>query len=154
VPAELDAAIRVCLQLDPERRYESALEMAEALEAGRQGEAAAATRLLAAGADPTAAMDDTAATRALRTRAQPRPAPMPAPPTPAPPARRPGRERERALRRRRINAFFALLAVLAAIAAVAIALLAAEDANVEPVDQTDVQEQIQGIRDLIREHTP
>ena len=36
VPPELDRAIRVCLERDPEARYGSALEMAEALEAGVQ----------------------------------------------------------------------------------------------------------------------
>jgi hypothetical protein len=43
--------------------------------------------------------------------------------------------------------------VLAAIAAVALALLAADDSTVEPVDQNDLQQQIQGIRDFIRDHT-
>jgi serine/threonine-protein kinase len=153
VPPELDRAIRLCLQRDPAARYESTLDMARALEAGLHGEATASTRMLAAEPAPTRAMDPTAATEALRTRAAPRPAPPPAPPRAAPPARRQQRERERAHRRRQLGGFLALLAVLAAIAAVALAVLAAEDSTVEPVDQNDLQQQIQGIRDFIRDHT-
>ena len=37
VPPELDEAIRLCLERDPGARYRSALEMAEALEAGLHG---------------------------------------------------------------------------------------------------------------------
>src|ERR687895_543186 len=43
VPPELDEAIRLCLERDPGNRYRSALEMAQALEAGPQGQAAGAT---------------------------------------------------------------------------------------------------------------
>ncbi len=57
VPPELDHAIRQSLVRDPDARYASGLEMAQALEAGLQGELTAATRALAAG--------DTDATRAL-----------------------------------------------------------------------------------------
>ncbi|MGH2805593.1 MAG: protein kinase domain-containing protein, partial [Thermoleophilaceae bacterium] len=44
VPPELDDAIRLCLERDPGGRYRSALEMAQALEAGLQGEATDATQ--------------------------------------------------------------------------------------------------------------
>src|SRR5215216_4826492 len=45
-PAELDEAIRLCLERDPGSRYRSALEMAEAIEAGMHGEATEATQRL------------------------------------------------------------------------------------------------------------
>jgi serine/threonine-protein kinase len=46
VPPELDRAIRAALERDPHRRYESALEMADALEAGYRGEDTDTTRAL------------------------------------------------------------------------------------------------------------
>ena len=46
VPPELDEAVRVALERDPEARYRSALEMAEAIEAGTRGEATEATQRL------------------------------------------------------------------------------------------------------------
>jgi serine/threonine-protein kinase len=54
VPPELDRAVRASLERDPNRRYSTALEMANALEAGLRGESTAATERL-----------DTGATRAL-----------------------------------------------------------------------------------------
>src|SRR4051812_5459436 len=68
VPAELDRAIQLCLSRDPEARYGSALELAEALEAGMDGETTQATRKLetvmatgAGGEDATRAMARTQA---------------------------------------------------------------------------------------------
>ena len=46
VPPELDEAVRVALERDPDARYASALEMAEAIEAGVRGEATEATQRL------------------------------------------------------------------------------------------------------------
>src|SRR3954466_520152 len=46
VPVELDRAIQLCLSRDPQSRYGSALELAEALEAGVDGEVTQATRRL------------------------------------------------------------------------------------------------------------
>jgi serine/threonine protein kinase len=151
VPRELDHAVRLCLQREPEARYGSALELAHALEAGLRGEATEATRRLELAAGPaTRAMDVTAATRALPRRPT-APAPPPAAP---PPVRREERAAaRRAARRRRFGAFLALLAVLAAIAAVGLALLAASEQGVSPVDENDVQRQIEGMRDLIRERS-
>jgi eukaryotic-like serine/threonine-protein kinase len=148
VPRELDQAIRVCLERAPEMRYSSALEMARAIESGFQGEATVATQALAA-TDATRAMQEmTGTTRAMGTRTAPAPARRAAPARP--PARRP----ERASRRRRVGAFLALLAVLAAIAAVAIALLAAGEQGVQPIDSNDAREQIQELRDFLRENSP
>jgi eukaryotic-like serine/threonine-protein kinase len=156
VAPELDEAIRVCLERDPGSRYRSALEMAEALESGLRGEATEATRRLALGdTDATRAMDATSATQAMpRTAYAPAPAPAHAETAP-PQARRDRREAARAARRRRMASFFALLLVIAAIAAVGLALLASGDGGggVSPVEEGEVQQQIDGLRDFIQENT-
>jgi serine/threonine-protein kinase len=156
VQAELDRAVRLCLERDPAARYGSALELARALEAGVRGEDTEATRRLAAGvADPdaTRAMQEmTAATQALRTRTAPPPPGPPRARTGAPAAaRRPDRARAR---RRRLGGFLALLAVIGAIAAVGVALLAANDGGVQPVERDSVDQQLQELREFIREHSP
>jgi serine/threonine-protein kinase len=150
VPPELDGAVRLCLQRDPGARYGSALELAHALEAGLRGEATEATRRLAHADAATRAMDVTAATRAMPRRAAPRARP-PAPPPAV--AREERAAAGRAPPRRRFGTFLALVAVLAAVAAVGLALLATSDEGVAPVDESDVQRQIDGTRDLIREHS-
>jgi eukaryotic-like serine/threonine-protein kinase len=156
VPHELDEAIRVCLERDPGSRYRSALEMAEALESGLRGEATDATRRLALGdTDATRAIDATSATRAMpRTAYSPAPAPAYAE-TAAPQARRDRREAARATSRRRMASFFALLLVIAAIAAVGLALLASDEggSGVSPVEEGEVRQQIEGLRNFIQENT-
>ncbi|MEA2364343.1 MAG: eukaryotic-like serine/threonine-protein kinase [Thermoleophilaceae bacterium] len=149
VPAELDDAIRRCLEREPESRYRSALEMAEAIEAGVHGVTTDATRRLA--------LTDTDATRAMpRTSYQPVPAPLPsyAEPT-APPARRDDREARRSARRRRMATFFALLLVLAAVAAVGVALVASSNSGsgVSPVNDDNVRQQIQDLRQFLQDHS-
>jgi eukaryotic-like serine/threonine-protein kinase len=165
VPAELDEAIRLSLERDAGSRYRSALEMAEALEAGMHGQATDATRRMALNdTDATSAMDATRAMDATSsTRAMPRTAYVPAAAAPAPayaetaapPARRDRREAARAARRRRMATFFALLLVVAAIAAVGLAILATSDSGsgVSPIEEGDVERQIQELRDFIRENT-
>jgi serine/threonine-protein kinase len=145
VSRELDQAIRLALEREPERRYSSALQMSKALEAGLHGEATAATQALAATDYTRGVADLTAATQALRTRAEPaRAAPARAP------ARR--REREPARRRgRRLGPFLALLAVVAAIVAVGIALLAADEDGAAPINGQDAREQIERLRDFLQE---
>jgi serine/threonine protein kinase len=157
VPAELDDAIRLCLEREPGSRYRSALELAQAIEAGMHGQATDATRRLAlsdAGTDATRALDATSATRAMpRTSYAP---PAYTEPTAPPPRRRDDREARRAARRRRMASFFALLLVLAAIAAVAAAVIASQDnggGGVSPVDADNVQQQIQELRQLIQDNT-
>jgi serine/threonine protein kinase len=157
VPAELDEAIRLCLERDPGSRYRSALELAQAIEAGVHGQATDATRRLAlsdADTDATRALDATSATRAMpRTSYAP---PAYSEPTAPPPRRRDDREERRAARRRRMASFFALLLVLAAIAAVAVAVIASQDnggGGVSPVDAGDVEQQIQELRQLIQDNT-
>jgi eukaryotic-like serine/threonine-protein kinase len=157
VPAELDDAIRLCLEREPGSRYRSALELAQAIEAGMHGQATDATRRLAlsdAGTDATRALDATSATRAMpRTSYAP---PAYTEPTAPPPRRRDDLEARRAARRRRMASFFALLLVLAAIAAVAAAVIASQDnggGGVSPVDADNVQQQIQELRQLIQDNT-
>jgi len=162
VPPELDDAVRVALERDPDARYQSGLEMAEAIEAGLHGEATDATqRLGTSDYDATEALDDTAATQAMqRTTLGPSPtrvqdAHRTAPPVQAARARRDERAvAERAARRRRWGTFLALLAAIAAIAIVAVALLSSSGGGgVDPVDNGDVQQQIDGVRDFIGEHS-
>jgi eukaryotic-like serine/threonine-protein kinase len=152
VPPELDQAVRVALERDPSARYSSALEMADAIEAGLRGESTDATQVL----------DDTAATRAMqRTTMGPAPTrvhdAVPATASPAEQARSRRGEREAArasARRRRFGSFLALLAAIAAIVIVAVALLSSSSGDsVEPVDGGDVQGQIDGLRDFIGEHS-
>jgi eukaryotic-like serine/threonine-protein kinase len=166
VPDELDRAIRVCLERDPEHRYASALDFARAIDAGIQGFETEATRRLSGAAGAAAAGDAdatralaevTAATEALRTRGQPaRPPIAPQPPRgrAADPARADQRATKKAKRRRRWGTFLAVLAVLMAVAAVAIAVLSSGGgSSVSPVDQGDVQGQVEGIKQFLQDHT-
>jgi eukaryotic-like serine/threonine-protein kinase len=168
VPPELDQAIRLCLERDPGSRYRSALEMAQALEAGLQGQATEATRRIAlADTDATRALDSTrgydatSATRAMpRTSYAPAASPAAEPAyaeTAAPqPTRRQRRDAARAARRRTMATFFALLLVVAAIAAVGLAILAAgngDGGGVSPIDENQVEQQIRELRNFIPENT-
>jgi eukaryotic-like serine/threonine-protein kinase len=160
VPQELDEAVRVALERDPEARYSSALEMAGAIEAGLRGEATAATqRLGMSDYDPTQAIDQTAATQAMqRTSVGPSPTRVQqaVPRAPDRPARASRDERAAARRtasRRRWGSFLALLAAIAAIAIVAIALLSSSSGSgVDPVDTGNAQQQIDQLRDFIDQH--
>jgi serine/threonine-protein kinase len=155
VPPELDRAIRLCLEREPEARYASGLEMARALDAGLRGETTAATRRLEEAADdtdPTRAMAATAATRALPRTAYQRP--VTAAEAARPTRQEDEREARRRARRRRTGTFLVLLAVIAAIAAVGLALLATQDnGGPSPVNENDVQQQIDGLRNFIQDNT-
>jgi eukaryotic-like serine/threonine-protein kinase len=158
VTRELDEAVRLSLDPDPGHRYASALDMAEALDAGLLGETTDVTRMLTQDDYATRALDDTTATRALpATRAVPQAAPIPArPPAEQPAARAPRPTRDdarRAATRRRWGTFLALLAVLAAIAVVAVALTGTSDNGAQAPNANDVEQQIQELRDFIQENT-
>ena len=151
VPHELDDAVRACLARDPASRYASALDMARSLEAGLQGEDTGATALLGSDEDATKALTGvTAATQAMRTgRTQ---APATAAPRTAAPSRR--REAKPAQRKRGRGRMAAILAILALAAIVIIALLSSgSETQVQPVDRDDVQQQIDGLRNLIQRNT-
>jgi eukaryotic-like serine/threonine-protein kinase len=161
VSPELDEAVRVALERDPDIRYRSALEMAEAIEAGTRGEATEATqRLGMSDLDMTQAIDQTAATRAMqRTTVGPSPTRVhdAVPPAPVEAARVRRDERDAARRganRRRWGTFLALLAAIAAIVIVAVALLSSSgNGGVDSVQRPDVQQQIDGLNDFIQTHT-
>jgi serine/threonine protein kinase len=150
VPAELDEAIRLCLEREPGARYRSALEMAEAIEAGMHGEATDATRRL-----ELTSIED--ATHALpRTSYVPAPVePAYAEPAYAEPAPAARRDRAEPRRRRGWSTFFALLLVLAAIGAVGAALIASNqsDNGISPVSKDQVKQQIDGLRQFLEDNT-
>ena len=155
VPSELDRAIRVCLEPDPAARYESALELGEALEAGLHGEVTQATAMLESQTGATQALaSQTAATRALGTdRPGSRP---PAAPATSAPARRPPPATASKRSRRGVIALIVALLVLAAGALAAYGLLqATEDPadDIPGIEAQDFQEQIDGLRNLIEDNT-
>jgi eukaryotic-like serine/threonine-protein kinase len=158
VPPALDQAVRLALEPDPGHRYASALEMAEALEAGLHGESTEVTRRLTdeEAYEATRALDDTAATRAMAaTRVVPPSGPSPAARVPAEPVeRRASREdARRAAARRRWGIFVALLAVLAAVVVVVLALTSTSGGGVDAPNSNDVEQQIQQLRDFIQDNT-
>jgi eukaryotic-like serine/threonine-protein kinase len=155
VPDALDRAVRLALHVDPDRRYNSALEMAQAIGAGMRGAETEATQRLAAGA-----YDDIEATRALpRTEYAQRSDPTMVAPIPAR-EREPRRAAPRAAarrqpkRRNRAGRFLVALLLLAAggIAAFA-ALSALDDGGIDAPNESDVRNQVQELKDLIREHS-
>jgi serine/threonine-protein kinase len=154
VPPELDTAIRLCLERAPEARYASGLQLAEALEAAQHGEVTAATQALAAGMGPdTDATQMLEATRQLdRTRVAPIPTRRP--------EQRAARERppqqEQPKKAKPWALFLGLLALIAVVAVVAILVLTSGGSGgtttVDPVDQSDVPQQIDGIRNFLDDH--
>jgi serine/threonine-protein kinase len=160
VPPELDRAIQLCLSRDPDARYGSALELAEALEAGVDGEVTQATRRLetrAGGEDATQALARTQAvpagaavpdhlmpdrTQSIPPTARRRSAPAPA-----------RTQRDRASRRRWGN-FLAGLAILAAGALVALAILQASGSGSDnTINEGNVHNQAQSLESYIRDHS-
>src|SRR5687767_8437444 len=152
VPDALDRAIRLALHADPAQRYESALEMAEAVEAGARGEDTEATLRLAA-------FDDVAATQALpRTeyaqRGDPtRVAPIPTPvPERRPPARAEAAQRRPRKKNRAGRLLIALLLLAAGVIAAFAALSALDGGGIDAPNESDVRNQVQELKDLVREH--
>ena len=157
VPDALDRAIRLALHVDPERRYASALEMAQAVTAGARGDDTEATIRLAA--DSYA--DDIAATQALpRTESARRSdptmvAPIPArerePRRAAPPAaarRRPPKRKNRAGR-----FLLAMLLLVAGAVAAFAAVSAMDGGGIDAPNEDSVRGQIQELKSLIREYS-
>jgi eukaryotic-like serine/threonine-protein kinase len=149
VPRALDQVVQICLEPDPAARYGSALELAEALEAGLRDDYTEATRLLAAGPTQAPSADEEATQALPRTAATGR-AREPAARVPAQPReRRPERKR----RRRPLASLAAILAVLLAGAAVALAVIAASDGGVERAVKDNVHDQVDYLKQLIRDHS-
>jgi serine/threonine-protein kinase len=162
VPEELDRAIRLCLSRDPAMRYRSALELAEALEAGMNRDVTMATRRLetemaTASSERTQALP---ATRAAPAAAVPNHL-MPDRTQSIPPARRRAaapapspRQQRRSATRRRWGNFVAGLAILAAGVLVALAIIQSSSSpTTNRVNANDPHSQIQGLEDLIRRHS-
>jgi serine/threonine-protein kinase len=157
VPEELDRAIRVCLARDPAMRYGSALELAEALEAGVGGEVTSTTRRLET--QSSALTQALPATQAIPQTAVPDHL-MPDRTQSIPPPRRraaappPPRQQRRSAARRRWGNFIAGLAILAAGALVALAIIQASGSPTDNrVNASDIHGQVTGLEDLVRRHT-
>ncbi|MEA2386824.1 MAG: eukaryotic-like serine/threonine-protein kinase [Thermoleophilaceae bacterium] len=155
IPDALDRAIRVALHVDPDQRYRSALEMAEAVAAGARGQDTDATLRLGA-----ADYEDVGATRALpRTEYAQRHDPTMVAPLPArdrtPPPRRRARREPEPRRRSGGGAgrFLLALLLLAAGAAAAFAVVSADGGGIAVPNERDVQSQVQELKDLIREYS-
>ena len=165
VPIELDRAVRGCLARDAAARYGSALEAAEALEAGLHGEVTEATQMLTAdtardgdGGDATIPLSAsrTGATRAVRTGEVAR---RPPPPrrTSAPPPARAGagaRASKRARGRRGLGRLLAvfLVIVVGVIAAFVIAS-SGDSTQQQPIEEESLGRQVDRLRDFVNENS-
>jgi serine/threonine-protein kinase len=155
IPEALDRSIRVALHVDPAQRYRSALEMAEAVDAGASGEDTEATlRLSASG------YEDVGATQALpRTEHAARRDPTLIAPMPArerAPAPRRSARREPEPRRKRAGGagrLVLVLLLLVAGAAAAFAVVSGMDGGgIDAPNETDVQNQVRELKDLVDEY--
>ncbi|MGZ4200675.1 MAG: protein kinase domain-containing protein [Thermoleophilaceae bacterium] len=160
VPEELDRAICLCLERDPHARYSTALDMAQAVEAGLHDQASDATQLLER---TTALRYDADATRAMPSEpdaTQALPQSMRLPPRTevgVPPTRRsaPPREQQRGSGRGQgLRRLLVLLAVvLAVVAVILIVTQSSGTSGNKPVSASDVHGQIDGIKQLINDNT-
>lgn len=165
VPEALDRAILVCLSREQDARYPSALDMAEAFDAGLYNEASDATVRLEdttqglddhSDVDATQALSTTGATQAL-TRRPPTGANAPAPvprraAEPSAPART-STPAERRRKRMRLLAL-ALIVLLIGVGVFLATTLGGSDPgpSVPAVEETEIDRQVQGLRDLIEEN--
>jgi eukaryotic-like serine/threonine-protein kinase len=155
IPPALDRALAGTLASDTGRRYSSALEMKEAIEAAVNGHDTEVTRALTAAAPtPVGTYAAADASPTAVTQHIPSPAPVGAPvPEAAPPTPLPVR---RAPRRRRggFTRFLALvfLFVLIATAVAAVVIVSSDSSQgqqFERVVRDNAQDQINGLRELI-----
>jgi serine/threonine-protein kinase len=156
VPEALDRAIRLALHVEPDHRYSSALEMAEAVAAGARDEDTEATLRLAA-----AAYADEASTQALpRTQYERRVDPTMVAPIPVrdreaerrPPARAQAARRRPPRRNRAGRLLVALLLLVAGGVAAFAAISALDNGGIDAPDQSDVNSQVQDLKDLVRQY--
>jgi serine/threonine-protein kinase len=149
VPQSVDDAVLVALESDPANRFAAAGELADALRSGVGGRSpTGATRVLPSD-DPTGATRHMPRTQASRPpRRQPRPSPRQAGP---PPRRRSGGRNVA----RNLLALIALL-LLAGTVALFVVLATGDTGdrtNVQEVVEQEVQDQVDGVEDLIRDNT-
>ena len=162
VPEALDRAIRVCLERDPQARYASALDMADAMDAGLRGDQSQVTQVLERTGILGAAAVDPDATQAMPRTQMGRMEPPPPrtgmmdpvrPPTPAQ-QRREARERQpkRKGRGQGLRRLVLALAAILAIVAVILILTSSGGGNKGPVNSGDVHGQINGLKQLIEDN--
>ena len=156
IPEALDRAIRVALHADPTQRYGSALEMAEAVSAGAHGRDTEATMRLAAGDLGTEATQALPRTEYERRIDPTMVAPIPVRDRTPEPSRARAARREQAARRKRRNPvgrflLWVLLFAAGALGAYA-AVSALDGSGIDAPDESDVQSQVQEMKDLIREY--
>jgi serine/threonine-protein kinase len=163
VPPELDRAVRACLARDAAARYGSALEAAEALEAGLHGEVTEATQMLAT--DTTRAVDGDGgeatiplaasgsdATRALGTDAAPRRPTPPARRTSAPPPAR-VRGGPAAPGRRGLGRLLAVfLVIVAGVIAAFVIASSGGGTQQQPIEEESLEQQVDRLRDFVNEN--
>jgi serine/threonine-protein kinase len=154
VPGSLDRAIRAALERDPNARYETALQMAEAIEAGYHGEDTDTTRAL----DRTEyAAADTSATQALprgNTMYEPPPSRRYAAATGAQAPATYGGDYAPETRRRERNwgkLFAGLLALVLIAAAIYLAVGLGSDAD--QIREGDVNSQAEQLQQFIQDHS-
>jgi serine/threonine-protein kinase len=149
VPQAVDDAVLVALESDAGARFAAAGELADALRRGvGRDSPTAATRVLP-GDDPTAATRHMPRTQARPPRRAPRPSQRPAAPPP---------QQQRKGSRNVARNLLALIALLLLAGTVAlIVVLATSDTgnrtNVEEVVKDQVQDQADGIRNVIEDNT-
>jgi eukaryotic-like serine/threonine-protein kinase len=157
VPPSLDRAIRAALERDPNARYETALDMADSLEAGYRGEDTDTTRgIFSTGTEyATGTGYDTDATQALprgNTMYQPPPSRRMAPATgtmaPA------GRYDEAPAPQRRERNWGKVVAGLLALALVAVAVYLAIGlgSDADQIREGDVSSQSESLKTFIEDH--
>jgi len=158
VPEALDRAIRVCLERDPAARYASALDMAEAVEAGLRGDQSEVTQVLErTGILGAAAAADPDATQAMPRTQMGRMDPLPPRTGMMEPAPVPARQRERQPAQRKsrgqgLRRLAVALIVLLAIVAVILIVTNGGGGNKGPVNSGDVHGQINGLKQLIEDN--
>jgi hypothetical protein len=169
VPPELSRAVTRALAGRPDLRYASAAEFGEAIRQGGRGRDSAVTMLLETAATRQA---ETAATRVAERMTQdaaatnvmrPAPAPVPVPArqtrraarrVAAPPPREPKPRRRRGVFSRFMALMFLFLLIATVVAAIVIVNVDSGGAqNFERVVNERVQDQIDGIRNLIDDAT-
>jgi serine/threonine-protein kinase len=165
VGPELSRAVSRTLAAKPEERYQTANDMREAIRMALRGRDSDTTLALQAAA---AQRDATAVTRIAEadsapTRVLPRPAPAPAPPSrrqqrAAARAARPPKAIKPRRRRGRFTRFMAMVFLFCLIATIVAAVIAlntdsSNTTHFEHVARDHIQDQINGIRDLIDKAT-
>jgi serine/threonine-protein kinase len=150
VPQAVGDAVLVALESDPERRFAAAGEFADGLQRGLSGvpvtASEAPTRMV--GGEPTGATRRMSRTQTRRAARRPAPAPA------RPPARPEQPRRRMSGMARNMAAVIALLLLAAVVAGLVVLTTtdSSDGVNIEEVVRDNVEEQIDGLRDLIEDN--